>query len=189
MINPFVIVINQTLLEASDIVKSVSVSDDNTLILSGSADKKGRLYLRISGVYTLIMILSESTFPITASAISRDNRFLLTGDSNGTLRVYQLTPSPNVYNLSQTMNQANLSLNSVSISDDGQILVTGSLDGTARVYKKIDFGMGASYYMVQALNDTIDNMTSVSVSGDRLYLTTTDTSTVRVYHLDNNLGL
>ncbi len=79
--------------------------------------------------------LTDHTAPVTSVAFSRDGRMLATGDSAGTVILWDLT---DLARLRQSLTGHTSAVNSVAFSPDGRTLATGDSGGTVIVWDLAD---------------------------------------------------
>ena len=99
---------------------------------------------------------------ITSVAISSDNRFIATGSSDGTAKIWDVTSGRCIKTLQCHIDD----INSIAISKDNSFVVTGSWDGTAKICG-VKFGN-----CITSLEGNTDVMTSVTISSDNSFIVT-----------------
>lgn len=121
-----------------------------------------------------LVVAKGATGPVTALALSRDERLLITAVGNNTVRVWDLWAGREVARLSGHKGR----INAVSISRDGRKAVTVADDRSVRAWDLSDYGQ------VVTLGEHAAAVTDVALAGDssRVFSAAAD-GTIRVSSL------
>ena len=110
-----------------------------------------------------------------SAAISPDNRRVLTGGADDTVRVWSGVSGRRIHVLTEHAGDAV----AVAYSPDGELVASASTDGTARVWRTSDWGLASS------LTGHTNALTDVSFSADGEHVVTAGKDrTARVSHAD-----
>jgi WD40 repeat protein len=151
-------------------ILSVAFSGDGTLIVSGSWDRKVKLWSAVTGLEMTTM--SGHTSWITSVAVSEDGRFVASGSDDRTLRVWEAATGTEVYSFPGH----EYSVTSLAFSGNSKLVVSGSFDCTARVW---DLVTGTHLYTI---SDHEDPVTSVAFSDDSsLIISGSNDKTIRIW--------
>lgn len=162
---------------SSAAVKSIAVSPDGTLILSGgprSGSNGGVAYLWDVETGTILHTLDGHTQSVVATAFSPDGTFAVTGSQDRSTRVWNTTTGE----LLHTLMGDSLPVHSVAVAPNGQLIATGSSDRLVRLWNS-------------ATGDLVDTITGATTTisgvdfapdGNHLLIASND-ATVRVWSL------
>ncbi|HEU0246910.1 MAG TPA: hypothetical protein VFR38_07465 [Gaiellaceae bacterium] len=113
---------------------------------------------------------------LRSAAISRDNRRVLTGGADDTVRVWSGQSGRRIHTLTEQTGNAV----AVAFSPDGAWVASASTDGTARIWRSGDWGLTSS------LTGHTNALTNVAFSGDGAHVVTTGRDgTARVSHTES----
>ncbi|OGR80474.1 MAG: hypothetical protein A3I11_08990 [Elusimicrobia bacterium RIFCSPLOWO2_02_FULL_39_32] len=174
--------VKETLSDAGNRVNSVAMSADGSRMVSGSWDKKMRVYELENGNWILKQTLSNARNRVNSVAMSADGSRMVSGSWDKKTRVYELENGNWI--LKQTLSNAGNVVNSVAMSADGSRIVSGSgsYDTKARVYE-LENG---NWILKQTLVDagSVVNSVAMSADGSRM-VSGSDDNKARVYELEN----
>ena len=111
-------------------VRSVALSPDSRLALSGSDDHTARLWDASTG--RLLAVLEGHTAPVNAVALSRDGRKALTGSDDHLVKLWDV--SSGSAKLVRTFSGHTGSVLSVDFAPDGRHFLTGGDDHTMKLW-------------------------------------------------------
>jgi WD40 repeat protein/tRNA A-37 threonylcarbamoyl transferase component Bud32 len=118
---------------------------------------------------------------ITCMAISPDSRWVVTGSSDNTARVWDLTAEENSGTLPRVLNGHRATIGSVAFSPDSRWIVTGSDDSTARIWDLTAENPSAAPRVLTGHRGLI---WSVAISPDKRWIVTGSVDkTARVWDL------
>ncbi len=117
-----------TLKGHTDVINSLAVSPDNTILASGSLDNTLRLWKLPSGQE--LNKLEGHTGAINCLAITPDSKLLISGSADGTLKLWDLPSGL----LRKTLSGHTDEVNCLAISPDGKYLASGSLDNGIKLW-------------------------------------------------------
>ncbi|MFT5387700.1 MAG: MoxR-like ATPase, partial [Candidatus Omnitrophota bacterium] len=147
-------------------VTAVSFSADGKYLVTGSIDKKARLYtLNSDGTAGDPQILDHEGW-VTAVSFSADGKYLVTGSRDTKARLYTLNIDGTVSD-PQILDHEDW-VKAVSFSADGKYLVTGAEDKKARLYTLSSDGTVSDPQILEHGGW----VTAVSFSADGKYLVT-----------------
>ena len=118
-----------TLKGHSDFVFAVACSPEGQRIVTGSSDKKAKVWDAATGLE--LFELKGHNASIVSVAVSPDGKRILTGSEDQTAKVWDAVSGRELL----TLNGHSGLVLSVAFSPDGQWIVTGSYDGTAKVWE------------------------------------------------------
>jgi len=121
---------SRTLTGHTDDVKSVAVSLDNAVIVSGSNDRSVRVWDAHTGGARLPPLLGHTSL-VRSVAISSDGRLIVSGSGDHTARLWELQTGKAV---GEPMQGHSDDVRAVVFSPDAQWLVSGSDDKTVRIW-------------------------------------------------------
>jgi WD40 repeat protein/tRNA A-37 threonylcarbamoyl transferase component Bud32 len=162
----------------SEIVKSVAISPDGEMIVSGSNDKTIKIWNLKTGL--LINTLTEHFDMVYSIAISPDGQTLVSGSYDKTIKIWNLKTG-----VLKTTLTGHISLvYSVAISSDGQTLVSGSNDKTIKIRNletgKLKTTLTGHSNWVNSVTISPDGQTLVSGSNDK---------TIKIWNLQNDYNI
>ena len=174
-----------TLGKHSDSVTSVAISSDGKILASGSFDGTMKLWnlptKKLSGDLVqqrsprkLFDILTDHSFNVLSVAISPDGQILASGDSESTIKLWNLQTIQQV----GTLEGHSSIVNSVAINPDGQILASGSDDKTIILWNI------ANRQRLHELKGHTESVVSVAVSPNGQILATgSKDKTIKIWYL------
>jgi WD40 repeat protein len=109
-------------------IHSISFSNDENRIVSGSADQSVRIWDALVG--GLIKVLDGHTASVYAVAFSRDCSWIVSGSADQTVRVWDAA----VGAVHQVLEGHTASVYSVAFSTDGNLIASGSGDQSIRLW-------------------------------------------------------
>lgn len=109
-------------------VRSVAVTADGSLAVSGSEDRTVRVWNLRDGRCTAVF--GDHTDIVHCVAVTGDGRFAISGSKDGTVRVWDL----NVKRCIRTLGGHASAVWSVAVTGDGLRHFSGTADGTVRVW-------------------------------------------------------
>ncbi|NES81263.1 MAG: protein kinase, partial [Moorea sp. SIO2B7] len=154
-------------------VNSLLISHDGQKLISGSADKKIKVWDLATGA-EIRTLIGHSSF-VNALFISHDGQTLVSGSADKTIKLWNLNTGAEI----RTLRGHSNAINALAISHDGQKLISGSADKTIKLWdlvtgKEIRTITGHSGY----INDLVispDGQTLISASADK---------TIRIWNLN-----
>jgi WD40 repeat protein len=175
-----------TLKHHSERVTSVAISQDGSLIASGSVDKTTRVWCNRSKLSRRIQINpshgdESMDNQVNAVAISPDKSFIVIGCEDGKAAVWDIRKYP--YTLLYELNGHNkLPISSVAISQDGSFIVTGSWDCTACIWN------GRTGKCISRLVGHEEPVIAVGISFDGRVIVTGAQDNTRVWTIDSAIN-
>src|SRR5262245_50825404 len=128
-------------------------------------------------------LVARADGPITSVAISRDNRWVVTGSSDKTVRLWDLSAKDPAAN-PVVLRGHDDEVNAVVISPDNRWVVTGSSDKTARLWDLSAKDPAANPVVLRGHEDRV---TAVAISPDNRWLVTGSAdNTARLWLLQMN---
>jgi len=125
----------------------------------------------------------RETYPhpgAVSAAISRDNRRVLTGGADDTVRVWSGASGRRVHTLIEQNGHAV----AVAFSPDGSLVASASTDGLGRIWRSADWGLTST------LTGHTHALTNIAFSTDGEHVVTTGKDgTARVFHADSGSPL
>lgn len=118
----------KTLSGNASYVNYIKISDDGKTLVSGSADKKIKLWNLSTGKE--IKTLINYSIPLNYFAISPDRQIIATGGLNNTIKIWTYETGREIRNLSGHSSF----VNHVAISHDGRKLMSASADHTIKIW-------------------------------------------------------
>jgi len=166
----------QQTLKAGDAVAYIFVvafSPDGKTILTGSRDKKARLWSRDGH---LIHTFDEHKGTINSAAFSPDGKLLLTGSADNTAKIWSTDGQ-----LLLTLSEHQKAVTSVAFSSDGKLILTGSNDKTAKIWSH-------KGHVLTTLTGHDDMVNAIAFSpDDKTILTGSDDRTAKLWSLDGQI--
>lgn len=165
-------------------ITSVSLSYDGETIVFGSSDCN--VYLYSKKYAKVVRVLQGHTQEVTCTAVAADNRWAASGSTDGSVRLWDMSPLVTSEASNQVLHGHSGQINSVAISTDGKYVVSASEDETVRLWdNSMDTGTGGKYPRV--LRIPLSNLNNVAISGDgqRVTLATSDGS-IRLWNTVEN---
>lgn len=114
----------------SHIVSSLALGYEGTILVSGSRDKKIKVWHLITG--ELIHTLEGHQDGIYAIALSEDEQIIASGSADNTIKLWHLETGE----LLNTFTGHTDTVTSLAFADKGNTLVSGSLDKTIKIWQK-----------------------------------------------------
>ena len=155
--------LNQTFAPNTNYIFEMDMTQDNSIIVTGSTDKNVVISKRASdGTYSVVQTI---TFPaaIIMASISLDGQTLAAGDTTKT-EIYTYNSGTGQFDLAQTLPAAT-SLSSGSMTDDAQWLVRRSDVSQVQVFKYD----GSSFILNQTITVSY-NIRRAKLSENHLFL-------------------
>src|ERR687885_516630 len=154
----------------SSYVNYIVISPDGKTLVSGSADRKIKIWDLSSG--REIRTLLENSLHINYFAISPDWQIIATGGSNNTIKIWNLATGREI----RTLSGHSSFVNHVAISHDGKKLVSASADSSIKIWdlatgKLLDTLSGHSSFV---------NYLAISPDGKKLASASAD-STIKIW--------
>jgi len=147
--------IKHMLIGHSDSILSLSFSQNNKLLISGSFDNNAHIWDITTG--KTIHTLKGHTKPINAVAFSPDNQFAVTGSKDHSLKLWQVSNGA----FQAKLEGHEKEVLSVTFTADGQYILSGSNDKTIRLWH----GKTGHFIKVMARQNSTVNSLSVSLNG------------------------
>ncbi|MEO5361758.1 MAG: protein kinase [Nitrospirota bacterium] len=155
-------------------VTSVSLSHDGRLALTGSMDKKIRLWDTVIG--QCIKTLSGHTGAVLAVSMTSDGRFAISGSADKTVRLWNISTGSTLYNFRGHAGD----VTSVYLSPDGKYPVSGSADETIKLW---DTNSG-NYLRSFAGHRGVITSVTVTNDGQQVVSSSLD-GTVRIWNIQS----
>lgn len=114
----------------TDVVQSLSLSQDGQILASGSRDNTIKIWSLATG--DLLQTLKGHSAPIRSVALSRDGQTLISGSEDKTVRIWDLKTGK-----SQTLVEHFGAVYSVALSPDGKTIASGGADKTVRLWNAV----------------------------------------------------
>jgi serine/threonine protein kinase len=112
----------------TDFVSSLAISPDSKTLVSGSGDRKIKIWnLQTGGLKTTLALHTDI---ITSLAISHNGQTLVSSSKDGTIKTWNLSTG----SLKNTINVDKTVVNSVDISPDGKTIVSNGENGTIKIW-------------------------------------------------------
>lgn len=118
-------------------IQSVAISSDGKQVLTGSGDRRARLWDLESG--QLLAVLPHKN-PLTAVAFDRSGKKLLTASFDDAIRVWSLPEK----NHAQDRYALSVPIRSMIVNPSGDYVVTGTDDGKVRIWKIVESKLEAT---------------------------------------------
>ena len=128
----------------TDCVNSVTVSNDDRWIVSGSDDNSVHVWDASTGVE--LMELKGHTNYVFSVAVSSDSKWIVSGSLDNSVRVWDVSTGLELEKLKGHTGY----VISVAFSNDGRQIVSGSSDGSVRVW---DVSMIGCEHLVWKIGD------------------------------------
>jgi WD40 repeat protein/serine/threonine protein kinase len=163
--------LSMTIESPQDTVERIAFSPDGSLLASQS--RKADIYIwradeqTKAGYGSLAQILSGHEREVTGMVFSPGGDTLVTGSSDGYLRVWQLA-----YDGQIDVVDHGASVFSVGLSPDGQWMATGADDGVLRLWRSVQNANADFPDKIANLEAHPDRVTSITFSPDSLLLAT-----------------
>ncbi len=121
-------------------------------------------------------VLEGHTADVLAAGFSADGRYVVTGSSDGTARIWEVESGQLVHSLEGHTDY----VRAASFSADGRYVVTGSSDDTARIWE-VESGQ-----LVHSLEGHTDYVVAASFSADGRYVVTgSSDETARIWEVES----
>ena len=128
--------LNQTLQGHKDVVDSLDLSVDGSLLISGARDHTVRLWVaERKGGYRELQTLKGHEKGILSVAVSQDKDTIVSGSEDKTVRVWTRDHYSQLFTQSQVLEGHKEAILSVKIIPDGNTIYSGSADQTVGVWK------------------------------------------------------
>lgn len=163
-----------TLVGHGDRVRTVAISPDGQLLVSGSSDKSIKLWDLSQGA--LLQTLTGHTGAIHAVIVHPNGRVVISASSDKTIRLWHLTKGQLLHTFTDHTNW----VNTLAIGAKGQLLASGSDDQTIKVWNlktgQLMHNLTGHSGPVHAVAISPDGKTLISGSSDK---------SIRVWNLVN----
>ena len=161
-----------TLIGHSNEVYSVAISPDGQILVSGSVDKKIKLWSMPDG--KPLKTLPAHQDKVMSVAISPDGRIIASGSKDGSIKLWNLKTGQ----LLRALSGHSEYVLSVAFSPDGQTIATSSADKTVKLW---DVRTGKQ---VRSLSGHSNWVYAVAFSPDgQILADASDDSTIKLWHL------
>ncbi len=169
-------------------VISVQISFDGKMIISGSHDKKIRIFLLgDDGLYYLHQTLDDHRDWITSVVITPDRNTILSTSRDGTIKIWVLQ-ADGFYHLHQSINQNLCCVDTAVISLDNQMIISGctigSFDQFIRIWTRGEDGLCG---WNQEIHEQALGHLSIAMSSDkRVFVCGFIDRTVKIFRLQED---
>jgi len=121
-------------LALADEIKALALSEDGKTLAAGGGDfgKPGIVYLFDLQTWQLRTKLTGHLLPVRSIAFSKDGSTLLSGSSDGTLKLWQVATGKE----QQTIKNGTLPVLVTAFANDDNAILAGTLDGTIRAWER-----------------------------------------------------
>jgi WD40 repeat protein len=143
-----------------NVILTLNFSQDNKLLISGSADGTARIWDITSG--NTLSTLKGDTNAINGVAFSPDNQFSATGSDDSTIKLWRVSDGT----LQAILEGHEGKVKSVVFTPDGQYLLSGSDDKTIRLWH------GKTGQFIKVLSKQNRGVESLSVSFNEMFVLT-----------------
>ncbi|KAJ5952990.1 uncharacterized protein N7479_011403 [Penicillium vulpinum] len=133
----------------SDSVNSVAFSPDSKLMVSGSHDRKIKLWNTTTGA--IHKTLEGHYGLVNSVAFSPDGKFVVSGSTDNSIKLWNTTTGA----IHKTLEGDPGWVNSVAFSPDGKLLVSGSQDITVKLWNTIT---GAIHKTLKGHSDAVNSV-------------------------------
>src|SRR5919199_555531 len=154
----------------SSYVNYIVISPDGKTLVSGSADRKIKIWDLSSG--TEIRTILENPLHINYFAISPDWQIIATGGANNTIKIWNIATGKEI----RTLSGHSSSINYLAISPDGKKLVSASADSTIKIW---DLATGKLLNTLVGHSGPVNSL-AISFDGKKLVSASAD-STIKVW--------
>ncbi|MGB3207244.1 MAG: hypothetical protein WBB28_19845 [Crinalium sp.] len=158
-----------TILGHSDWVRSLAISFDGKILISGSFDKDIKIWDLSTG--ELINTLSGHTKAVFCVAISLDGKILASGSWDETIKLWEMDSGK----LITTLTGHSGSVRSLTISQDGQTLISGSFDKTIKLW---DLSTGE---LITTITDNINPISAIALTPDNQIASSGEDGIIRLW--------
>jgi WD40 repeat protein/serine/threonine protein kinase len=159
-------------------VKSVCLSGDGRLALSGSSDQTVRLWETETG--RCLRTFQGHTDTVTSVSLSGDSRWALSGSGDKTMRLWEVATGTSL----RTFEGHTNSVHSVSLSGDGRLALSGGINQTVRLWE------AETGRCLRTFQGHTGLFNSVSLSRDgRWALSGSDDKTMRLWEVGTGTSL
>lgn len=125
-------ILDNILHEHKSYIMSISISNDNKYIASGSDDKTIRIWNMLDYKQLKILIGHESS--VESIAILQDNKYIISGSWDETIRIWDIENGKQL----KILEEHSITTTPVlEILQDNRYIVSGLLDGTIKIWKLI----------------------------------------------------
>ncbi|HEY9693937.1 MAG TPA: hypothetical protein V6D15_17175 [Oculatellaceae cyanobacterium] len=160
-----------TIIGHSDWVRSVAISPNNQTLISGSFDKKIKIWDLASG--ELINTLSGHTKAVFSVAVSLDGKIIASGSRDETINLWEMDSG----RLINTLTGHSGSVRSLLLSQDGQTLISGSFDKTIKLW---DLSTGE---LINTITDNINPISAIALTPDNQIASSGEDGIIRLWGL------
>jgi WD40 repeat protein len=168
----------QTFKGHDDVVESLALSYDGTLLLSASRDTTLRLWEVSSG--KCIRILNGHTGSVYSVAVTADDCYALSGGVDEVIRLWNLHSGECMGLLSGHTD----TIHSVTLTPDGAYALSAGEDAVLRLWD-LEQGKGASPECLRVFEGHVDAIMSVAISPDGRYgLSAGQDAIIRLWEFD-----
>jgi WD40 repeat protein len=155
-----------------DQVRSLSLSSDNSTVLSGSADKTVKLWELATG--KCLCTLTGHQDAVNSVSFSADGLYVISGSSDRTIKLWHIATGKCLYTLKGHYG----AVNCIYPSPDGRYLLSGSADTTLKVWDL------RQQKCLRTFKGHQGSITSLQISADgAIALTGSTDKTLRLWHL------
>jgi eukaryotic-like serine/threonine-protein kinase len=109
-------------------IRTLSLSADGTLLVSGSADNTIKTWDMVTG--KLRQTLEGHSAPVTSVALSQDGKTLVSGSEDKTIKIWDVPTST----LRHTLTEHTAEVYAVALSLNGETIASGSQDFTVKLW-------------------------------------------------------
>ncbi|KJJ83404.1 Serine/threonine-protein kinase-like domain-containing protein [Candidatus Omnitrophus magneticus] len=132
-------------------------------------------------------MLTEHRNSVLTLALSPDGKYLYSGSSDNTIKIWERDDNTGTYSFKQTLTEHSNLVLTLALSPDGKYLYSGSSDKTIKIWERDD--NTGTYSFKQTLTEHSDWVLTLALSPDGKYLYSgSDDNTIKIWERDDNTG-